>query len=165
MRWPFVSRRRHERELEYANADRERLRGERNQFADDRDAFKAAVETAARQFEEADEQLAAARKRIAAYGVRRTVSDVLEEHDVHRKALADALGDQKYHLNWDQLIAEVQRLHGACEAWAVDHAAEKRRADLAARARAELAQRLDVLQAAHVADTRELHDLRQGVAS
>jgi chromosome segregation ATPase len=75
------------------------------------------------------EDLRKARERIAQYGVRRTVSDVLEEHDVHRKALADALGDQKRHLNWEQLIGEVSRLQGAAEAWMADHATEKKRAD------------------------------------
>lgn len=82
------------------------------------------------------EELAAARKRLAAYNNRRTVSDVLEEHDVHRKALADALGQQKRHLNWKQLIAEVERLGGVCEAWMADHKSERDRAD---RAEAELA--------------------------
>jgi hypothetical protein len=75
------------------------------------------------------EQHAAARKRLAAYGHRRTVSDVLVEHDVHRKALADTLGDQKRHLNWDQLIAEVGRLNTAAGEWMADHEAEKKRAD------------------------------------
>lgn len=69
------------------------------------------------------------RARLAAHRGRRTVSDVLVEHDVHRKALADALGDQKYHLNWTELIAEVGRLNAAATAWMADHAAEKRRAD------------------------------------
>jgi hypothetical protein len=82
------------------------------------------------------DDLATARKRLAEYGVRRTVADVLEEHDVHRKALADALGEQKRHLNWEQLTAEVARLNGAAEAWMADHAAEKKRAD-------RLQQRLD----------------------
>ncbi len=52
--WPFVSRRRHQAELDAVNADRERLRGERNQFAEDRDGFKYTAETAARRFVEAD---------------------------------------------------------------------------------------------------------------
>ena len=54
MKGPLILRRRHERELAFADADRERLRSERNQFAKDRNAFKAAAETAARQFAEAD---------------------------------------------------------------------------------------------------------------
>ncbi|MBQ0974517.1 hypothetical protein KBZ00_25815 [Streptomyces sp. RK31] len=62
MRWPFVSRSRYEAELEAVNADRERLRGERNQFLDDRNAARAAARTAARQFAEAD----AANRRLEA---------------------------------------------------------------------------------------------------
>ncbi|MET8694780.1 hypothetical protein ABZV65_19805 [Streptomyces bauhiniae] len=75
------------------------------------------------------DDLGKAKARLAEYGVRRTVSDVLEEHDVHRKALANTLGDQKLHLNWDQLITEVARLTGAAEAWMADYDREKRRAD------------------------------------
>ena len=40
-----------------------------------------------------------------------------------------------------------------------------RRLDLAHRALVEMQARLDGLQTSHIADTRELHDLRQGVAS
>lgn len=46
MQLPFVSRRQHEAVL----ADRERIRSERNQFAKDRDAFKAAAETASEKY-------------------------------------------------------------------------------------------------------------------
>lgn len=41
----------------------------------------------------------------------------------------------------------------------------RRQLNLARRAVAELQQRLDDMQTSHIADTRELHDLRQGVAS
>lgn len=41
----------------------------------------------------------------------------------------------------------------------------RRRLALAERTIRELSAQLDGLQASHVADTRELHDLRQGVAS
>lgn len=44
--WPFVSRRRYDS----VNADRERLRGERDQFAKDRDAFKYAAEQASEKY-------------------------------------------------------------------------------------------------------------------
>lgn len=54
MRWPFLSRRRHEAELAAVKADRERLRGERDQFAQDRDAHRAAARTAAEKFVDAD---------------------------------------------------------------------------------------------------------------
>lgn len=99
MQLPFVSRRQHEAVL----ADRERIRSERDQFATDRDAIKAAAR---------DRNL-----------------DALEEHDVHRKALADALGDQMRHLNWDQLIADVVRLNKAAHQWMADYEVEKKRAD------------------------------------
>lgn len=41
----------------------------------------------------------------------------------------------------------------------------RRRLDLAHRQLRELGARLDGLQSSHVADTRELHDLRQGATS
>ncbi|MFE3031522.1 hypothetical protein ACFXKY_07725 [Streptomyces canus] len=41
----------------------------------------------------------------------------------------------------------------------------RRQLDLARRQLRELGARVDDLQASHVADTRELHDLRQGVTS
>lgn len=205
--WPFVPRAQHEAVL----ADRERIRGERNQFAQDRDAFKRAAETASEKYNDVcivneclTEDLTKARARLTEYSGRRTVPEVLEEHDTHRKALADALGEQKRHLNWDQLITEVVRLNKAAAEWMADVerltgqlAASEERARLAVqglrpeewesrpvdgarRHRADapgeelrraldqcraLAQQLDILQAAHVADTRELHDLRQGGAS
>jgi chromosome segregation ATPase len=40
----------------------------------------------------------------------------------------------------------------------------RRQLNLAQRAVGELQRRLDDMQASHIADTRELHDLRQGVA-
>lgn len=54
MSWPFVTRRRYEQELAAVKADRERIRGERNQFAEDRDAHRNAASTAARLYAEAD---------------------------------------------------------------------------------------------------------------
>lgn len=127
--WPLNTRRERqlEAELDAVKADRERIRGERNQFKQDRDTARTAAKTAARQFTEADEkyvdtcivnehlttELTTARERLAEFGGRRTVAEVLEEHDVHRKALADALGDQKRHLNWDALIGEVGGLAGS----------------------------------------------------
>lgn len=102
----------------------------------DRDAFKYAAETASEKYTDTSivnecltEDLAKARTQLAEYNGRRTVSDVLEEHDVHRKAIADALGDQKRHLNWDQLIAEVHGWVKAANAWMADYEAEKKRAD------------------------------------
>lgn len=46
---------------------------------------------------------------------------------------------------------------------AVGDAELRRQLNLARRANAELAKQIGVLQTAHEADTRELHDLRQGV--
>ena len=58
MKWPFVSRRRHEAELTAANAelaaDCARLRGERDQFAKDRDAQLRTARTAAAWFTSAN---------------------------------------------------------------------------------------------------------------
>lgn len=58
MRWPFVSRARYEA----LEADRERIRGERDQFLKDRNAAQAATEKAAALFTRADEALAAVSK-------------------------------------------------------------------------------------------------------
>lgn len=107
-------------------ARNERLIAERDAALEEASAHKAAAETSSRLYVEADEKyvdtclvnealttdLTKARERLAEYGGRRTVAEVLEEHDVHRKALADALGEQKRHLNWDALIGEVGSLAG-----------------------------------------------------
>jgi hypothetical protein len=55
MKWPFVSRSRYEA----VEADRERIRGERDQFLKDRKAAQAAAEKASALFTQADEELAA----------------------------------------------------------------------------------------------------------
>jgi hypothetical protein len=100
--FPFVPRDRHQRALA---------------------AEKATADHLSRRLKTAQADLATAREQLT------TTVDPAEEHEVHRKALADALGEQKRHLNWDQLIAEVVRLNTAAEAWMADHAAEKQRAD------------------------------------
>jgi hypothetical protein len=139
----LTTTRRSRAEVAAAKAETQRIRDERDAALGDAAAYKASAETAARQFTEADEKyvdtcivnellttdLTKARERLAEYGGRRTVAEVLEEHDVHRKALADALGDQKRHLNWEQLIGEVGHLHGSAVEWMGDHAKEKARAD------------------------------------
>ncbi|UJV42025.1 hypothetical protein [Streptomyces sp. AMCC400023] len=48
---------------------------------------------------------------------------------------------------------------------AVGDAELQRRLNLALRALSEMQDQIDQLQTSHIADTRELHDLRQGVAS
>lgn len=152
--WPFKTRRERqlEAELDAANADRERIRGERDQFKQDRDIARRNREQILRQLAGADatnrrvhdrnlelnrrvSQLTESDPEYAAE-LERKVAEVLEEHDVHRKALADALGEQKRHLNWDALVGEVGGLAGSAAEWMGDHAREKARAD-------ELQQRLD----------------------
>lgn len=122
----FISDRRHREELAAARAEADRLRTERDAALEDTSAAKAAAKTAACLFKEADEKyvdvcivnellttdLTAAREKLAEFDGRRTVAGVLEEYDVHRKALADALGEQKRHLGWDALIGEVGGLAG-----------------------------------------------------
>lgn len=73
MKLPFVLRSHHERELDYVKADRERIRGERNQFEKDRDAFKYTAETVAEKYTDTalvndrlTEDLAKAREQLAA---------------------------------------------------------------------------------------------------
>ncbi|WP_159056574.1 hypothetical protein [Streptomyces yokosukanensis] len=143
MRWPIVSRRRYETDLAAAKAETDRQRElrvkaekgeatarfnrqqvlEQNASLDEKYADVCIVN------EHLTDDLTKARERIAQYGVRRTVPDVLEEHDVHRKALADALGPQKRHLNWDQLIAEAARLNAAATEWMTECQAHATRAD------------------------------------
>lgn len=125
----LISRARHEREIAELKAEANRLRGEQDKALKARDTAVFNRQQAIEQNTKLDAELAAAHKRLAAYGGRRSVPDVLEEHDVHRKALADALGDQRRHLNWDQLIADVVRLHKAAAAWRADYEAEKLRAE------------------------------------
>lgn len=125
----LISRARHEREIAELKAEANRLRGERDKALKARDTAVFNRQQAIEQNTKLDAELAAAHKRLAAYGGRRSVPDVLEEHDVHRKALADALGDQKRHLNWEDLIADVVRLHKAAAAWKADYEAEKQRAN------------------------------------
>lgn len=136
-------------ELAAAHAESTRLRKERDQLIKDRDAFQAAAATAARQFTETDEKyvdvclvnacltddLTEARARIAEYGIRRTVPEVLEEHDIHRKAIAEAI-KAGLHLNWQQLIDTVRQTYEGATEWRADFEAEKKRAD-------QLQQRLD----------------------
>jgi hypothetical protein len=129
MRFPLILRAWHD-------ADVARLVAERDQLAKDLAAAEAELAGVSEKYTDTaivnnclTEDLAKARARLAEYGGRRTVSDVLEEHDVHRKALANALGDQLLHLNWDQLIDQVVRLNKAAHAWKADYEAEKKRAD------------------------------------
>lgn len=129
MRFPFIFR-------AWRDADVARLTAERGQLAADLAQAERELAGVSEKYTDTaivndclTEDLAKARGRLAEYSGRRTVADVLEEHDVHRKALADALGPQKYHLNWDQLIDGIDRLNKAAHAWKADYEAEKKRAD------------------------------------
>lgn len=113
-----------------------RLVAERNQLAKDLAAAETELAGVSEKYTDTaivndclTEELTAARRRLAEFEGRRTVPEVIEEYDVYRKALADALGDQMRHLNWDQLIADVARLNTAARDWMADYAAEKKRAD------------------------------------
>jgi hypothetical protein len=74
------------------------------------------------------DDLTAARRRLAEYEGRRTVAEVLEDHDVHRKALADALGASQ-HLTWDQLLITARRAREALGECRAEADAERKRAD------------------------------------
>jgi len=118
MRWPFVLRSRYETELEAVNADRERLRGERNQFLDDRNAARAAARTAARQFAEAD----AANRRLEARNL-----------ELGRRVSALAESDLEYAAHLERRVARLKKVgKRIVAAWA----REQKRAD-------HLQQRLD----------------------
>ncbi len=99
MKWPFVLRSRHETELEAVNADRERLRGERNQFLDDRNAARAAARTAARQFAESD----AANRRLEARNL-----------ELGRRVSALAESDLEYAAHLERRLARALR---GCARW------------------------------------------------
>lgn len=115
MRWPFVLRSRRDADVAALKAALEDVSGKYTDTSIVNDCLT--------------DDLTKAREQLAEYGGRRTVADVLEEHDVYRKALADALGEQNRHLNWDQLIAEVRGWVKAANAWMADCEAEKKRAD------------------------------------
>lgn len=74
------------------------------------------------------DDLTAARELLAEYEGRRSVAEVVEEHDVHRKALADALGASQ-HLTWDQLVITARRTREALGERRAEADAERKRAD------------------------------------
>jgi predicted ArsR family transcriptional regulator len=91
MKWPFVSRRRYDA----VYADRERLRGERNQFRDDRDSALAAARTAARQLVEAD----AANRRLHDRNL-----------ELGRRVTALAESDMDYAAQLERRVARLKRV-------------------------------------------------------
>lgn len=107
MNWPFVTRSRHEAVL----ADRERIRGERDQFAKDRDAHRAAAATAARQFAEADATN------------RRLEGRLLE---LGRRLAALAESDPEYAARLESRVARLRTVGARLLA---AYTAQKRRAD------------------------------------
>jgi chromosome segregation ATPase len=120
MRFPLIPRAWHD-------ADVARLVAERDQLVKDLAATEAELAGVSEKYTDTaivndclTEDLSQARAKLAEYSSRRTTAEVLEEHDVHRKALADALGDQNRHMNWDQLIAETTRLRQAATEWMAD---------------------------------------------
>lgn len=62
----------------------------------------------------------------------KTKAQVLEEHEAHRQAIADAIGYQDPHLTWDRLTAVVAHVAKVAGEWQADHKVEKDRADLLA---------------------------------
>jgi hypothetical protein len=114
MKWPFVSRRRYDA----VYADRERLRGERNQFRDDRDSALAAARTAARQL-------------VAADAANRRLHD--RNLELGRRVTALAESDLEYAAQLERRVARLKKVgKRVLAAWA----REQRRAE-------HLQQRLD----------------------
>ncbi|MFF4834049.1 hypothetical protein [Streptomyces sp. NPDC001315] len=92
----FVTRRRYREELAAANAEANRQRERAEKAIADQATAAFNREQVVRQFAEADKQLTAARKQIA-------------DPDVHRKALAIALGAGPDR-TWEQLLDDTARL-------------------------------------------------------
>lgn len=130
MKWqmPFVSRRRYERALAAEQAETLRVKKVKDGWWQRHDAVAGELVATRIVNRCLTEDLTAARERLAEYGVRRTVSDVLEEHDVHRKALAEAI-HAGLHLNWQQLIETARGAYEGAAEWRSDYEAEKKRAD------------------------------------
>lgn len=90
----------------------------------------------------------------------RLVEEAAEKRDAERDATIQRLRnqlDQQRDAKPDTPLQQPQPTAGAAEL--------QRRLNLALRANGELADRLGQMQDSHIADTKELHDLRQGGAS
>ncbi|MER5750682.1 hypothetical protein [Streptomyces sp. NPDC002088] len=105
----FVSRRRHNAELAAARAETGRLRSERDQLIEERDAFKYTAESVSEKYtdtalvnERLTEDLTKARRLLNA--------DLLPSADVYRKGLAVAL-DASLERGWDDLLADAARIN------------------------------------------------------
>ena len=87
----------------------------------------------------------------------RLTEEEAEKRDAERVATINRLRaqlDQQRDTKPTTPLQQPQPAAGAAEL--------QRRLNFALRANGELADRLDQMQASHIADTKELHDLRQG---
>ncbi|MER6534367.1 hypothetical protein ABT215_11250 [Streptomyces sp900105755] len=124
MQWPLISRRRHEAELARVKADRERIRGERNQFLRDRDTQKAVARKATEQYADLYDQHAA------------TVivnNHLTEDLTAARKELSEERQVSESLARQIQGLADRLRgyesVDGDDESWRSRYEAEKKRAD------------------------------------
>lgn len=185
--WPFDTRLR--TELAAVKADRERIRGERDQFAKDRDGFKYAAESASEKYtavclvnERLTEDLTKERQVSGSLALQiHTMAQPLEPDpdavDWAAKYEAEQERADRLQAELDDARLLASRLTAVAETRQslddaerpIDAAPTARREGPSARLRRErdrvrkLEQRLSDMQVSHVADTRELHDLRQGV--
>lgn len=153
MSW-FVSLRRHERALAAEQAEALRVKKVKDEWWKRHDAV--AEELAAVSIVNAclTEELATLKEQLAAFDGRRTVAEVLEEHEAHRQAIADAIGYQDPHLTWERLTAVVAHVAKVAAEWQADHKVEKDRADLAEARLKDAARETDRLNA-ELAEARE----------
>lgn len=86
--------------------------------------------------------------------------EAADKRDTERLATIQRLRDERDRLRDAKPDSPVQQPRPVA-----GDAELRRQLYLAQRAVGELQQRLDDMQTSHIADTRELHDLRQGVAS
>lgn len=86
--------------------------------------------------------------------------EAADKRDTERLATIQRLRDERDRLRDAKPDSPVQQPRPVA-----GDAELRRQLYLALRAVGELQQRLDDMQTSHIADTRELHDLRQGVAS
>jgi chromosome segregation ATPase len=101
MSFPFVPRSRYDRALA---------------------AERATTRHVAQRLDSMGTELAAVREQLAS-------TDQAAEHEARRKALADALGEDKQHYTWDQLITQVAGLRQAGIDWMATADRERSRAD------------------------------------
>ncbi|MFF3511582.1 hypothetical protein [Streptomyces sp. NPDC002573] len=123
MRWPLMSRKNGVPRGRY-----EQVIDQRDEARSEAAQHVCKIVELCREIDALTDQRDTAHKRLADYGHRRTVSDVLEEHEAHRKALARAI-DSGLERNWDQLTEDAARLRKAAAEWMADSETERKRAD------------------------------------